>query len=106
MPRATAAKKDKKARTKETRRAAGFVSLYANTAGTRTTPWDFLLMFGRVLEATKKTITVEELVEIYMSPQHMKSLAKLIGRQIEVYEHKYGPIPDIEEAAAADKGDQ
>jgi len=73
--------------------ADGTVFYYANHAGLTITPWDFTFRLGRVVEIDVQTgATVEEGLHVGMSPQHAKAFAKLLVRQLESFEQRYGAI--------------
>ena len=95
MPKARDENSPAKKRVAEYRLAADYRSYYTNSAGVQTTPWDITIKFGKVIEASKAKLVVENQAEVVMSPQHAKSVAQLMDEQIKSYEAKHGPIPDI-----------
>lgn len=70
------------------RERAPAVDVYSNHVALRITPYDVVLTFG--LQSGKGAT---ELVNVYMSPQHARSLAILLDRYLHHYEEMAGPIP-------------
>jgi hypothetical protein len=82
------------ARRIESVRSSGYVSTYANNAGIAVSPWDFKFTFGVITEATKALLSVEQRVEVYMSPQHTKAFYDALKNNVEEYETSFGRIVD------------
>ena len=61
--------------------------VYTNTAECRITPYDFCLRFGLTEEAE-----VKPLLNVRMSPLHMKLFCKMIRENVEQYEKQMGEI--------------
>jgi hypothetical protein len=84
--------------------------IYANSASGAISPWDFLFKFGRATSPDDVTVTVKEVVHLYMSPQHAKAFLDVVRAQVALYEANFGPITDIKAmsaaAAAATKKDE
>jgi hypothetical protein len=81
--------------------AAQYVSLYANDTQVQVTPWDIRIMFGLITavessEGQSAAITVSQIGEVRMSPQHAKRVAIVLMQQIQNYEKTVGPIPQPE----------
>ena len=73
-----------------------FVSLYANDTQVQTSPWDFRLIFGQISTAPtreRKTIVINQVGEVRMSPQHVKTLVQVLLQQLAGYEARFGRIP-------------
>jgi hypothetical protein len=87
------AQAQKPRRKREVIRSERFVSTYTNNVFSEVTAWDVRMRFGSIIKAAEELLTVEETVELVMSPQHAKSLYQLLGRQLQVYERLYGAIP-------------
>jgi hypothetical protein len=76
-------------------------TFYANNVEIRTTQWDIRLSFGQITDMTDDgVISVTDQCQLYLSPQHAKTLLRVLKQQVETYETKVGPIPgagDLEE---------
>lgn len=62
---------------------------YVNSVGFTVSIYEFLLQFG--LKSDQKTDPTP-LVNVRMSPQHAKVMAKLFLRNVKTYEKEVGPI--------------
>jgi len=62
---------------------------YVNSVGFTVSVYEFLLQFG--LKGDQKTDAIP-LVNVRMSPQHAKVMAKLFMRNVKAYEKEVGPI--------------
>ena len=81
---------------RETFRAPGFVSLYANDIQVQTSPWDMHLLLGEISSITgtdERVIAIKEIGELRISPQLAKSLTAIMTEQISFYEERFGQIP-------------
>ena len=65
---------------------------YANSVQIRLNLWDFLLMFGRVAQATPDEVQIQNFQGIYLSPQQAKALSNLLQQNIAHYESAFGEI--------------
>lgn len=74
--------------------------VYSNHVALRVTPYDVLLTFG--LQSSKGST---EIVNVYMSPQHARSLAILLDRYLKHYEEMSGPISLPADLVARLQGD-
>jgi hypothetical protein len=75
--------------------AENFVSLYANDTQVQFTPWDVRLILGVVTgvpTAENPMVTVTQIGEVRMSPQHVKKVVAILQAQIDHYEKTIGPI--------------
>jgi len=63
--------------------------LYVNSVGFTVSIYEFLLQFG---VRTTPDKSVAPVVNIRMSPQHAKVMARLFMRQVRAYEQEIGPI--------------
>jgi len=82
----------------EVTRPSPMPTIYSNQTGITITRWDFLFRFGKIIEAAEKKVKVEEILHVYMSPQHAKAFLALVGRQVKLYEEKYGVILEPKQA--------
>lgn len=62
---------------------------YVNSCGFTVSVYEFLLQFGI---KTDQKIDPTPLVNVRMSPQHAKVMAKLFLRNVKTYEREIGPI--------------
>ena len=79
--------------------AQNYVSLYVNDTQVQITPWDLRLMFGVISGLSNEDnilISVMQLGEIRMSPQHAKKLSQILAKQVAAYEATFGSIPQID----------
>ncbi len=83
----------------EQRRATGHIEVYANNAQITATYFDFQVVFGEILEASKEKLVTEDSVTIKMSPQLAKRLSEILQTHIGKYETMYGAIPQADRAA-------
>jgi len=65
---------------------------YANSVQIRLNLWDFLLMFGRVAQATPDEVQIQNFQGIYLSPQQAKALSRLLDQNVKQYENAFGEI--------------
>lgn len=75
--------------------AQNFVSVYANDVNMLMTPWDFRLRFGQIdnVDPAKNTAEITVLADVRLSPQHVKTLVRVLTGLVEAYENSVGPIP-------------
>jgi uncharacterized protein DUF3467 len=78
-------------------RAADFITVYSNSMSMESTFNDFKLVFGQIAEATPERLVTDEKVAVIMSPEEAKSVAKVLVRQLKVYEKMFGPIRELPE---------
>ena len=69
---------------------------YSNQAQVTLHPFDFRIEF-RQLKSTGEKIVGKPLAQVYVSPQHGKSLLALLARQVARYEEAFGALPDPDE---------
>jgi hypothetical protein len=62
---------------------------YVNSCGFTVSVYEFLLQFG--IKTDQKSES-QPLVNVRMSPQHAKVMAKLFLRNVQAYEREVGPI--------------
>lgn len=73
-----------------------FVTLYANDTQMQVTPWDVRLIFGQISDIPTKenpTAVIKRVGEVRMSPQHAKTVVRILSAQLDSYEQNIGPIP-------------
>lgn len=84
-------------------------TFYANVAQMTTSPYDVIVTFGRRKAGRDEEggLVIADAIQVYMSPQHARSVAGLLERQLAIYAELYGPIPSDTARAeeAADEGD-
>lgn len=86
-------------------------TFYANVAQMTTSPYDVIMTFGRRRAERDEEggLVIADAIQVYMSPQHARSVAALLERQLATYAELYGPIPSetarVEEAADEDSSD-
>lgn len=68
--------------------------VYTNSVELKLSPFDVVLLVGRVEEATKEHLVIRELVKVIMSPQHFKVLASVLSQNLAEYERQFGAIPE------------
>src|SRR5438105_3925989 len=89
-----------KAAPRETTKAEGYFSVYANDIQMQITPWDMRLTFGELEVVTKNEptmgatpfVAVKVLGDIRISLQLTKALVKIMIDQIQQYEERFGQI--------------
>jgi hypothetical protein len=74
---------------------ANVATFYANSLHLEVSPWDFKLCFGQTQKATDDELVVNELVHVYVSPQHAKAIVNVLQTQLARYESEVGPLPVI-----------
>lgn len=86
-------------------------TFYANVAQMTTSPYDVIMTFGRRKPGRDEEggLVIADAIQVYMSPQHARSVAALLERQLAIYAELYGPIPSdtarAEEAADDEDSD-
>lgn len=73
-----------------------FVTIYANDTQLQTTPWDIRFVFGEMSVEPRDgevVMSVKQVAEVRMSPQHAKRVATILLEQLQSYEASFGPIP-------------
>lgn len=78
-------------------RADKFETIYSNAAHVMGSTWDFSFIFSRILGTQGNVATIEERVEVLMSPQHAKAFLGLLAQHVQEYEKRLGEIRIVEE---------
>jgi hypothetical protein len=88
-----------KDRPKTRTQAENFVSTYSNAMNVEVTFTDFKLFFGEIVEATHDKLVTVDRVAVLITPEQARLIAKVLTKQIEQYESRFGPIrkPPVEE---------
>ena len=68
------------------------ISIYSNVIQVTVSVFDFRLTFGERLSSTQERFEIKAVARVYMSPQHAKSVAMVLTRQVEKYEQQFGSI--------------
>jgi Protein of unknown function (DUF3467) len=78
----------------ESFRSDKFTQVYSNSTNLNVTPWDFTLTFGVLAKPSEagKPARIENLVEVVMSPQHVKALLGILASNVQEYEKQVGEI--------------
>ena len=78
--------------------------MYTNLVQVNTGPYDVRITLGRrnLERVSEDSVTVSDAIHVYMSPQHAKALASLLGSQLAAYEERFGPIPIDTHATTTD----
>lgn len=66
--------------------------IYSNWAMISYGPSEFIIDFGRMLPGLPKIRVYSRIV---MTPQHFKNLAKIVEKNVEGYEQKFGEIKTL-----------
>lgn len=74
-------------------RRPDFVAHYANNTGLLGTTFDLSLLFGRITDVKDGKVLIDQFIQITMSYQHAKAVAKILQENLAKYEQKHGPIP-------------
>lgn len=69
-----------------------FKDVYANSFNLETSLYDFKLLFGIIKRADDKEVEIEQQVAVRMSPQHTKSVLRVLADNVKNYEDKFGKI--------------
>ncbi len=67
-------------------RGESFQTIYINGSRIGLSPFDIRVTFGLLLEVTPSNAVNSELVTVVMSPQHAKSLARILNENIKNWE--------------------
>ena len=65
---------------------------YANSVQIRVSVWDFLLMFGTMMQSTPELVEIANFQGVYLSPQQAKALLNVLGQNVAHYETTFGEI--------------
>ncbi len=65
---------------------------YANSVQIRVSVWDFLLMFGTMMQNNPTAVQITNFQGIYLSPQQAKALWNVLGQNVAQYESTFGEI--------------
>ena len=65
---------------------------YANSVQIRFNVWDFLLVFGTLLQQTETQVEIQNFQGIYLSPQQAKALLGVLQQNVTGYENAFGEI--------------
>lgn len=66
--------------------------VYVNSAQVKVGPYDFQLVLGQTAGVVDKTMVVNSVVTVVMSPQHAKALSDLLSDHIRLFEELMGTI--------------
>ena len=66
--------------------------VYVNSAQVRVGAYDFQLVLGQSAGVVDKTMVVNNLVTVVMSPQHAKALSDLLSEHVRLFEELMGTI--------------
>ena len=66
--------------------------IYSNWVMTTYGPSEFIIDFGRILPGLPKTKVYARIV---MTPQHVKRLLEVLGKNVKAYEEKFGDIKTL-----------
>jgi hypothetical protein len=89
------------ARKLEYQQVPEFRTEYANNVTVTISPWDFRLTFGTVAEANPEKLAIKNLLEVYISPQHMKAFLGVLQNKVAEYEAAFAAIPDLNKSREA-----
>ena len=76
----------------ERERAPEFRSFYTNNAQVITTYFDIGILFGELLDANEQRVLIKDQALVKMSPEHAKSLNRVLTEQLEIYKNRFGAI--------------
>ena len=65
---------------------------YANSVQIRVSVWDFLLMFGTIMQSAPEVVQIANFQGVYLSPQQAKALLNVLGQNVAHYESTFGEI--------------
>jgi hypothetical protein len=65
---------------------------YANSVQIRVNVWDFLLVFGTMLQSSETEVELRHFQGIYLSPQQAKALMSLLQQNVANYEAAFGSL--------------
>ncbi len=90
-------KRRKKERKIALTRVPEFRTYYANNVGLGVSPWDFNFTFGRVKKANQNALEIDELCEVYLSPEHALVFLRALVERLKFYRDSYGAIREFEQ---------
>ena len=72
-----------------------YVTLYVNDTQIQISPWDFRFLLGVIVSTPddRSSVRIQQVGEVRMSPQHAKTVARVLLQQIQNYEEHVGQIP-------------
>jgi len=73
---------------------------YANNVNSTISVWDVRLEFGLIENSDREKLELRNLARVILSPPQAKALELLLGRQLKLYERRFGAIPTSEQSAA------
>jgi len=82
-----------KVRTVKKEEAPNIPSYYANSVDILVSVYDFVLTLGQMHPTGPDSVVIEQQARVIMSPQHLKTLTKVLADRVAQYESAYGPIP-------------
>lgn len=92
------------------KRASDFRSIYTNHTAFNTSAFDFVMIFGEILDSGAGNLYVEQKVRIVMSPLHAKIFAAIFMNNVRNYEAQFGeikiPAPREQTSEAGPQGDE
>ena len=65
---------------------------YSNSVQVRMSVWDFLLIFGTMIQDAPDHVRVENFQGVYLSPQQAKALWNVLGHNLAQYEQTFGAL--------------
>lgn len=66
--------------------------VYVNSVQVKVGPYDFQLVLGQTAGMADKTLIVNNLVTVVMSPQHAKALSDVLSQHVQLFEELMGTI--------------
>ena len=89
-----------KSRPLEFEKAEDFIRVYANHAVVLTTPYDFQIVFGEILEATESRMRVMNHAHITMTAEHAWQLYGVLGKKLAAFQEAIRRSEDVSAGAA------
>jgi len=83
---------------RESVKSPAFFSVYANDVQVQLTPWDMRFILGALENPPTlddPVVRINQLGELRISLQLAKALSKIMLDQINAYEERFGPVPEI-----------
>jgi hypothetical protein len=74
------------------KRTPDYRDSYANSVQIRLSVWDFLLVFGTLVQQSPEHVEIENFQGVYLSPQQAKALHNVLGANLAQYEQTFGLI--------------
>jgi hypothetical protein len=68
---------------------------YANSIDILMSVYDFVITIGQMRASSPDSVLIEQQARVIMSPQHMKTFARLLADKVVQYEANFGVIPEI-----------